>query len=169
MDINNAIVEHLASMCEMPAKIKVISTEPIGDDALFVVFKFGTADFILDGSEQTAIYYPSDDLLFTPRDWQSSRPMTPNEVGNYEWIGSAGDEAIVMNGLPRLFTSYRDDYRKNFGRRVKEARLSKGISQADLARMSGIKQANISRIESGHYSVTLDTISRLSAVLGDLI
>lgn len=67
------------------------------------------------------------------------------------------------------YTAVRDEARKDFGRKVRSAREEKGMYQEELARLAGLKQTNVSRIESGRYSVTLDTITRLSAVLGDLI
>lgn len=152
-------------MCDTPCDIKVVSTEEIQDGAIFVVFTFGCSGAT---EEQTAIYYPGDDTLYTPSDWQGRRPKTVDEIEDYNWMSSALDEAIVFCGLPRAFNEFRDDYRKKFARMVTMAREDKGLSQSELARLSGLKQANISRIESGRYNITIDTIARLSAVLGDL-
>jgi ribosome-binding protein aMBF1 (putative translation factor) len=46
------------------------------------------------------------------------------------------------------------------------ARLKAGLSQTELARRVGTKQANISRIESGLANPTLDLVNRLMQVLG---
>jgi predicted transcriptional regulator len=43
-----------------------------------------------------------------------------------------------------------------------DARLELGISQSELARKTGIKQPNISRLERGDCSPTLDTLSALA-------
>lgn len=56
---------------------------------------------------------------------------------------------------------------------VKETRLKRGLSQAELAKLSGLSPAFICRIEKGDYkSVTVDSLSKLSRALkvsvGDL-
>jgi len=47
-----------------------------------------------------------------------------------------------------------------------EARSEMGMSQSELARRTGIKQPNISRLERGVCSPTLDTLSALAKGLG---
>ena len=47
-----------------------------------------------------------------------------------------------------------------------EARLEKGISQAELARMIGTQRSNICRLESGTQNPTLDTIVKIASALG---
>ena len=47
-----------------------------------------------------------------------------------------------------------------------EARSEMGMSQSELARRTGIRQPNISRLEHGVCSPTLDTLSSLARGLG---
>ena len=47
-----------------------------------------------------------------------------------------------------------------------DARLAKGLSQKDLAEITGIKQPAIARLEKGNISPSIDTINRLLAPLG---
>ncbi len=47
-----------------------------------------------------------------------------------------------------------------------EARLEKGISQAELARMIGTQRSNICRLESGTQNPTLDMIVKIASALG---
>ena len=56
---------------------------------------------------------------------------------------------------------------KKVGKRIKEVRLQKGISQADLVgRMQGeIDPTNISRIEAGRTNPTVYTLFRLAEAL----
>ena len=58
---------------------------------------------------------------------------------------------------------------KKVGKRIKEVRLQKGISQADLVgRMQGeIDPTNISRIEAGRTNPTVFTLFRLAEALED--
>ncbi len=46
------------------------------------------------------------------------------------------------------------------------ARLECNMTQKELAEKTGIRQSNISRIESGTSSPTIDTLSRIAAGLG---
>ena len=41
-----------------------------------------------------------------------------------------------------------------------------GMSQLDLAKASGIQQANISRIEKGHSNFTINQLKRIASALG---
>lgn len=51
-------------------------------------------------------------------------------------------------------------------RAVIAARLESNMTQAELAEKTGIRQSNISRIESGASSPTIDTLARLAAGMG---
>lgn len=55
--------------------------------------------------------------------------------------------------------------RENIAQLV-EARLEKGISQAELARMIGTQRSNICRLESGAQNPTLDMLLKITAALG---
>ena len=46
-----------------------------------------------------------------------------------------------------------------------ELRAERGLSQARLAELAGVDRKTINRIENGHFSPSLDTITRLSVVL----
>lgn len=50
------------------------------------------------------------------------------------------------------------------------ARIEQGITQKELARRSGLRQSNISRIESGNCSPTVTTLQAIANGLGrDLV
>lgn len=51
-------------------------------------------------------------------------------------------------------------------RAVISARLESHMTQKELAEKTGIRQSNISRIESGASSPTVDTLARIAAGLG---
>lgn len=48
---------------------------------------------------------------------------------------------------------------------LKSLRLSRGLSQADLAHAIGMKQPHIARMERGHMCPSLPTLRRLAAAL----
>lgn len=51
-------------------------------------------------------------------------------------------------------------------RQIIEERKKLGLSQADLAERTGLKQSNISRVESGKYNPTIEFLGRLAEGLG---
>ena len=57
-----------------------------------------------------------------------------------------------------------DDER--IGSRLREARKTRGLTVAELARRAGMKRPNLSRLEHGRHRPSLDTLERLAEVLG---
>ena len=58
------------------------------------------------------------------------------------------------------------DQRQRILSQLVEARLEKGISQAELARRIGTQPSNISRLENGAQNPSLDMILRIANALG---
>lgn len=56
--------------------------------------------------------------------------------------------------------------RKEIIAQLVEARLEKGITQAELARLIGTQRSNICRLESGAQNPTLDMLLKITAALG---
>ena len=52
------------------------------------------------------------------------------------------------------------------GMKVKRARLDGGLKIADVSRISGISQGMVSKIENAQVSTSLDTLSKICAVIG---
>jgi ribosome-binding protein aMBF1 (putative translation factor) len=46
-------------------------------------------------------------------------------------------------------------------------RAARGLSQSALARMLGMRQPNVARLESGDHEPSLSTLARLSEALGE--
>ena len=55
--------------------------------------------------------------------------------------------------------------RERIGRRIAELRESRGMSQIELSDKAGIKQPNLSRIESGKYSTSIDLIAKIAEAM----
>lgn len=53
-----------------------------------------------------------------------------------------------------------------FGSVIFGARKARGLRQSDLAELSGVTQADISRIERGQVAPTTQTLLKLTAALG---
>lgn len=58
-----------------------------------------------------------------------------------------------------------ESYKKLFGKRLKEIRVNKGMSQLDLASYLNVDKTSISRIENGRTNLTLITMVKLSKAL----
>lgn len=52
------------------------------------------------------------------------------------------------------------------GARLRELRLAAGLTQAELARRTGIHRPNIARVEAGRHTPSLETLSRLASAIG---
>lgn len=55
---------------------------------------------------------------------------------------------------------------KLFGRRIKELRKTKGLTQEQLAEILGIYQKQIGNIETGNYFTTMPNLEKLAEALG---
>ena len=49
--------------------------------------------------------------------------------------------------------------------KLREWRLAKVMTQAELSRLSGVTEATISRIESGQHEARISTVRKLAAAL----
>lgn len=72
----------------------------------------------------------------------------------------------ICGGILGISSGTRYEDRARIGLRIREIREERGVEARDLARLAGIDAANLSRIENGRYSVGLDILSKIAAVLG---
>lgn len=66
-------------------------------------------------------------------------------------------------------TEYETDYmrlREAFGRTVTSRRLAAQREQREFARIAGISNSHLRKIESGETSPTLTTVAKIAAALG---
>ncbi len=75
-----------------------------------------------------------------------------------EFIYEEGEKKVSIDRTQRAV-------RENVINRYKEARKGKKISQAELAKRTGIRQPNIARFESGNYNPTLEMMVRMAEAL----
>ena len=78
-----------------------------------------------------------------------------------DWL--AGREAAETAGEAEL--RRRFEAAIELGLQFRDARLASGLSQRQLAERSGVRQADISRIERGAGNPTETTLQRLASAL----
>lgn len=74
-------------------------------------------------------------------------------------------EELMMN------SEFREEYEKlqpefDVMKALVTARCDQGLTQKELSKQTGIRQSNISRIEQGKCSPTMDTLKKLAEGLG---
>lgn len=62
-----------------------------------------------------------------------------------------------------------DDYKTKIGTLIQEARINRGLTQAELAKELGTSQSAVNRIEKGGQNISLEMIARISDVLSSNI
>lgn len=70
----------------------------------------------------------------------------------------------ATNGLAPTGSGDVDGVR--LGQRLRALRLAAGLTQAELARRTGIHRPNIARVEAGRHTPSLETLARLAAAIG---
>jgi len=63
----------------------------------------------------------------------------------------------------------KEEERQRIGQRIGDLRKAKGMTQQDIADMTGLQRNHISRIESGKYSVGFDTLQSIAEAIGGTI
>jgi DNA-binding XRE family transcriptional regulator len=76
----------------------------------------------------------------------SIRPSSPPSNGN-------GATPVAIDGV-------------RLGARLRELRVAAGLTQAELARRTGIHRPNIARVEAGRHTPSLETLARLASAIG---
>jgi len=55
---------------------------------------------------------------------------------------------------------------KGIGKAIRARRKQLGMTQLDLAEISGLQRQTISRVEAGNGAVTIATVARIAVVVG---
>lgn len=77
-----------------------------------------------------------------------------------EWMAENHYELIFSS--PRLIKQHN---RLMVGKDIKMLRKQAGLTTRELAKLTGLPQSHISRIEAGKYNVSLDTLSLIANAL----
>jgi transcriptional regulator with XRE-family HTH domain len=82
-------------------------------------------------------------------------------MGNFKKIG----RDFIKERYPELNEVLFDSMAAIFGDLISANRMSKGLSQDELASIAGMSQKTISRVEGGSSNVTMDTYQKLFRTL----
>lgn len=90
-----------------------------------------------------------------------------NFSDNKEQMASRISRDFLLNAVPSMGmdSGNRQAERIRIGKRIKELRETKKMEARDLALLTGIDAANLSRIEQGKYSTGVDILSRICVIL----
>ena len=70
------------------------------------------------------------------------------------------------NGKTRAHNEKSSTFFKAIGTKIRENRLKLNMSQKELAKSSGIRQPDISKIEEGKKNITLETLIKICKIIG---
>jgi DNA-binding XRE family transcriptional regulator len=140
-------------------RLEFVTLSPCGDDVLAIL---GNGDASLhprpidasdDGSEITSITIdPSATRAVLQLESGGTCQLTIASVqASSNTTNSQGDIAIDGERL---------------GARLRELRLEAGLTQAELARRTGIHRPNIARVEAGRHTPSLETLARIANAIG---
>ena len=134
------------------------------------------------GSELVAIFEDAR-VLVLPRPWSASDSGAPVEAislfdgataGRVELKDGASfvvSAAEIASGdgsasIPPPGGPLGDIDGVRLGQRLRALRVAAGLTQAELARRTGIHRPNIARVEAGRHTPSLETLARLAAAIG---
>ena len=140
-------------------RLEFVTVSPCGDDVLAVL---GNGDASLhrrpidtsdDGSDITSI-------TIDPSATRATLHLKSGAVCQLtaaSMVAAAdmtnGQEDIAIDG-------------EKLGARLRELRLAAGLTQAELARRTGIHRPNIARVEAGRHTPSLETLARIANAIG---
>lgn len=139
-------------------RFEFVTVSPCSDEVLAVL---GNGDASLhrrpidasdDGSDITQITIDSSATKAILR--LQSGAVCQLAVTSYAGAGATnGQDDIAIDG-------------ERLGARLRELRLAAGLTQAELARRTGIHRPNIARVEAGRHTPSLETLARIASAIG---
>ena len=79
---------------------------------------------------------------------------------------NADIEIVEKKDNRYVVRSYHYKLSEAVGRQYAVARKDKGLTQQQVADVSGVKRPNIARLEGGKHSPTVDMLARVAASMG---
>lgn len=108
-----------------------------------------------DGSEIAAIDI-GEDADEAVLELSTGKRITVRAIQGFQGQGSTAEGAVEQSSIDGA----------SLGARLRELRLAAGLTQAELARRTGIHRPNIARVEAGRHTPSLETLARLAGAIG---
>ncbi|MBQ3689983.1 MAG: helix-turn-helix transcriptional regulator [Bacteroidales bacterium] len=120
------------------------------------IFKI-MSDIAKYDSEETKAYYLHLMEFIFDKNFSDDKELMINRISR----------DFLLNAVPSMGigAGNRNGERVRIGQRIRELREAKRMEARDLALLTGIDAANLSRIEQGKYSTGVDILSRIAIVL----
>jgi len=140
-------------------RLEFVTVSPCGDDVLAIL---GNGDASLhprpidasdDGSEITSITI----------DPSATRAVLQLESGGICQLTIASVQASASSTYGQGDIAIDGE---RLGARLRKLRLEAGLTQAELARRTGIHRPNIARVEAGRHTPSLETLARIANAIG---
>lgn len=161
------------------SRFEYVSVSPRGSD-LLVILGHGQATELPrpacaddDGGEITAIELSADASVATlSLASGKSFQLRANEIlksaglvlASSSLVPSNTTSVVPANGSAMHGLAQLDGIA--LGARLRKLRTAAGLTQAELARRTGIHRPNIARVEAGRHTPSLETLGRLAAAIG---
>lgn len=152
--------------------VEILEQKEIEEGAFFVMARLEFNDAAVDRYMTLPfVLYDNEDWIFTPCDWQDDfSNITADAIPEIEWrVNNTEQQGFIIDGLPRLFLRepavLKKSVRKSIGTQIKDAREKCGMTVRELSDKCQVGPGHISRIESGRYNVSTDTLAIIAKVL----
>jgi DNA-binding XRE family transcriptional regulator len=140
-------------------RFEFVTVSPCGDDVLAVM---GNGDASLHRRPLDASDDGSDiaSITIDPSAARATLHLKSGAVCQLVAASMVADSGMI-NGQDDIAIDG-----EKLGARLRELRLAAGLTQAELARRTGIHRPNIARVEAGRHTPSLETLARIANAIG---
>jgi DNA-binding XRE family transcriptional regulator len=148
---------------ERGTRFEYVTVSPLGDD-LLAMLSDGRCALLRRPLNEEDDGTPVDTIELA----EDARSATLRLESGHALRLSAVDAAGVMvgEGPANGATANAPIDGTRLGARLRELRVAAGLTQAELARRTGIHRPNIARVEAGRHTPSLETLARLAKAIG---
>ena len=93
-------------------------------------------------------------------------PMTVEEIKAMRAAEGMNVDLEEDGANVYVIRAYQEKMSVAVGKMYKQARKEMGLTQQEVADVSGVKRPNIARLESGKHSPTVDMLNRIAGSMG---
>lgn len=139
-------------------RFEFVTVSPAGDDVLAVL-----------GNGEASLHRRPIDAADDGSEIVSININPPATKATLLFESGVSSQLTVAAAHASDMTNGRGDVAidgEKLGARLRELRLAAGLTQAELARRTGIHRPNIARVEAGRHTPSLETLARIANAIG---